>query len=54
MEAADEFFDFALVMRQERIHVVLVEQARALGLREDEVGEEEETKPAIEWDPKSD
>jgi hypothetical protein len=51
MGAADELLDLALVVLQERVDVVLVEEAGALRLRENEVGEEEEADPAVEGDP---
>jgi hypothetical protein len=36
---------------QEWIDVVLIEQAGSLGLRKNEIAQEEETNPAIEGEP---
>jgi hypothetical protein len=51
MGAADDVFDLPLVVCQERVHVILVEQASPLRLGEDEIRQEAETNPAIEWEP---
>ncbi len=48
---ADEDVDVVLVMSQERVHVGLVEEFSALGLREDEVGKEEKAEEGVEGEP---
>jgi len=52
MSIADEVVNLLFVMVEERVDVVMVDDLRALGLGKDEVGEEDETDPAVEWDPK--
>jgi len=54
VEVADEGLDLTLMVGDEWLDVVGVEEFGALGLREDEVGEGEETKPAVEWEPAED
>lgn len=49
--AADELFDLTFVVFEEGVHVGLVEETGALGLREDQVGEKEEADPAVEGEP---
>jgi hypothetical protein len=47
----DEVVDCDLVIVEEGVDVRLVEDAGALGLWEDEVEEEAEADPGVEWDP---
>lgn len=51
MGAGDELVDVGLVVLEEGVDALLVDDAGALGLGEDEVEEEEETDVAIEGDP---
>jgi len=48
----DEVVDCELVIAEEGVDVVLVDDSGALGLGEDEVEEETESKPGVEWDPR--
>lgn len=54
MCGGDEVVDCELVVVQEGVDVLLVEDAGALGLWEDEVEEEKEAEPGVEWDPGED
>lgn len=47
----DEVLDLTLVLAEEGVDVGFVDEARALGLREDEVEEEEEADVRVERDP---
>jgi len=49
--AGDEVVDCDFVVVEEGVDVCLVEDAGALGLWEDEVKEEAQSKPGVEWDP---
>lgn len=51
MGTTDQFLDLPLVVCQERIHIILVEEASTLGLRQDEIAQEEEADPAVEGEP---
>lgn len=51
MAAGDEAFDLAFVLVQERVDILLVQDAGPLGLGENEVAEEEQAEPAVEWEP---
>ncbi len=51
MRVRDEDIDVMLIVREERVHVPLVEEARTLGLGQDEVGEEEEAEGGVEGEP---
>lgn len=53
MGVRDEGVYVGLMVRKERVDVRLVEEARALGLRENEVGEKKETDIGVEWEPKT-
>jgi hypothetical protein len=48
----DEVVDCKLVVMEEGVEVLLVEDAGALGLRKNEVEEEEEAEPGVEWNPR--
>ena len=54
MGGDDEAIDVVLVLREEGVHVGGVEELGALGLGEDEVGEEEEAEKGVEGDPGED
>lgn len=54
MRIRDEDIDVMLVMRKERVHVVLVNEPCALGLGQDEVGEEAEADVGVEGEPADD
>ena len=54
MEVADEVLDLAFMVGDEGLDVVRIEELCALGLREDEVGEREESEPAVEGEPAED
>ena len=47
----DEIVDCEFVFVEEGVDVCLVEDACALGLGQDEVEEETEADPGVEWDP---
>ena len=49
-----EIIDRNLVFAEERMDVLLIEDARSLGLRKDEVKEETEAEPGVEWNPRLD
>lgn len=49
--AGDEVVDRELVVVEEGVDVHLVEDAGALCLGEDEIEEEAEAEPGVEWDP---
>lgn len=51
MRLRDEDIDVMLVVREEWVHVALVDQSRALGLGQDEVGEEDEAEGGVEGEP---
>lgn len=51
MGRGDEDIDVVFVGGEEGVDVVLVDEAGALGLGEDEVGEEEEAEVGIEGEP---
>lgn len=52
MRRGDEVLDRLFVLVQPGLEVGLVEDARALGLREDEVEVEEEAEVGVEGDPR--
>lgn len=54
MDITDEVLDLTLMARNEGLDVVRVEELGTLGLWQDEVGEGEETDPAVERDPADD
>lgn len=47
----DEVIDLRLVLLEEGVNLLFVDYARALGLREDEIEEEEESQVAIKRNP---
>ncbi len=49
--AGDEVVDCDFVIVEEGVDVCLVEDAGALGLWEDEVEEEAQSDPSVEWNP---
>lgn len=51
MSMTDHVLNLPFVMCQEWIHIVLVKEAGALGLWEDEIAHEEKADPAIEREP---
>jgi hypothetical protein len=51
---ADEEVDVLFVLDDEGLNVGVVEEFGALGLGEDEVGEEEEADPGVEGEPADD
>lgn len=51
MGRGDEVVDSEFVSLEEGVDVFLVENFGALGLGEDEVEEEDEADPGVEWDP---
>lgn len=51
MRVRDEDIDVMLVVREEWMHVALVDKSRALGLGQDEVGEEDEAEGGVEGEP---
>lgn len=51
MGGGDEVLDGGLVLQEIRVDVCLVDDARALGLGEDEVEEEEKTDICVKGDP---
>lgn len=54
MGVGDKGFDLGFVLGDEGGDVGLVEEFGALGLGEDEVGEEDEADPAVEGEPGGD
>lgn len=54
MRFADEDIDVVLVVGEEGVDVGLVEEFGALGLREDEVGEDDEAEESVEGEPGED
>lgn len=51
MGGGDEDIDIVFVGGEEGVDVVLVDEAGALGLGEDEIGEEEEAEVGVEGEP---
>ena len=51
MDIGDDAVDFCFVLDEEGLDVACVEEAGALGLGQDEVGEEEEAEGAVEGEP---
>ena len=51
MRVRDEDIDVMLIVREERVHMALIEKSRTLGLGQDEVGEEEEAEGGVEGEP---
>ena len=51
MRVRDEDIDIMFVVGEKRVDVALVDEARALGLGQDEVGEEEEAEVGVEGEP---
>lgn len=51
MGGGDEDIDIVFVGGEEGVDVVLVDEAGALGLGEDEIGEEEEAEIGVEGEP---
>ena len=47
-----EIVDCELVVVEEGVDMLLVQETSALGLGEDEVEEEKESEPGVEWDPR--
>lgn len=54
MGRGDEVVDLSLIFLEEGVNVLLVDDAGALGLREDKVEEEQEADVAVEGDPDED
>ena len=54
MGLADEEVDVLFVLDDEGLNVAVVEELGALGLGEDEVGEEDEADPRVEGEPADD
>lgn len=54
MSLGDEDIDIVFVMSQERVDVSLIEELCALGLGQDEVGEQDETEVGVEGHPADD
>ena len=54
MGLADEEVDVVLVLDDEGLNVGVVEEFGALGLGQDEVGEEDEADPGVEGEPADD
>lgn len=51
MGAGNELVYAGFIICEKRVDMFFVENAGALGLRENEVEEEEQAKIAVEWDP---
>lgn len=47
-----EIVDCKFVVVEEGVDMLLIQDTRALGLGEDEVEEEKESEPSVEWDPR--
>ena len=54
MRLANISIDVVLVMCEERMHIYLVEEFCALGLREDEIGKQNQTEECVEGEPGED
>lgn len=54
MGRRDEFVNFVFMMSEKRVDLLLVEESGALGLGEDEVGEDDEAEVGVEGEPELD